>query len=144
VQRASPQTLAFGLNDSPAGLAAWIVEKFALWGDCDGDPERCFSRDELLTNVMIYWVTQTIHSSTRLYYEGRLAPLHFPADRSVRVPCGIARFPKESPFPPRAWIQRGYNVQRFTELPAGGHFAALEQPEKLLEDVRDFFRTLRS
>jgi pimeloyl-ACP methyl ester carboxylesterase len=124
-------------------LAAWIVEKFARWGDCGGDPESRFTRDELLTNVMIYWVTQTIHSSTRLYYEGRLAPLHFAPEQRVRLPCGIARFPKEEPFPPRSWIERGYNVERFTELPLGGHFAAMEEPDLLAHDIRAFFRPLR-
>ncbi len=140
VQRTTPQTLACALNDSPAGLAAWIVEKFVLWADA----AHRFSPDELLTNVMIYWVAQTIHSSTRLYYEGRLVPMHFPPGRGVRVPCGVARFPKESPFPPRSWIERGYNLQRFTELPSGGHFAAMEQPEALVGEIRNFFRPLRA
>ncbi|HUS11196.1 MAG TPA: epoxide hydrolase [Pyrinomonadaceae bacterium] len=143
LQATKPQTLAFGLNDSPAGLAAWIIEKFRDWGDCDGDVERRFSKDELLTNVMIYWTTQTIHSSVRLYYEARKRPLHFKAGEKVRPPCGVARFSKEAPFPPREWVERGYNVQRWTEFPVGGHFAALEEPELLAADIRAFFRPLR-
>lgn len=143
VQATKPQTLAFGLTDSPAGLAAWIIEKFRDWSDCDGDVERCFSKDELLTNVMIYWTTQTIHSSMRLYYEARKRPLHFKAGEKVRAPCGVARFSKEAPFPPREWVERGYNVQRWSEFPVGGHFAAMEEPESLAADIRAFFRPLR-
>jgi pimeloyl-ACP methyl ester carboxylesterase len=143
VQATKPQTLAFGLNDSPAGLAAWIIEKFRDWSDCDGDVERRFSKDELLTNVMIYWTTQTIHSSMRLYYEARKRPLHFKAGEKVRAPCGVARFSKEAPFPPREWVERGYNVQRWSEFAVGGHFAAMEEPELLAADIRAFFRPLR-
>jgi pimeloyl-ACP methyl ester carboxylesterase len=143
VQATKPQTVAFGLNDSPVGLAAWIIEKFRGWSDCGGAVERRFTKDELLTNVMIYWVTQTIHSSMRLYYEGRRQPLHFKEGQSVQVPCAVARFPKEEPFPPREWIERGYNVQRWTEFTSGGHFAAMEEPELLVEDIRAFFRPFR-
>jgi pimeloyl-ACP methyl ester carboxylesterase len=143
VQATRPQTAAYGLNDSPAGLAAWILEKFRAWSDCDGDLYRRFTRDELLTNVTLYWMTETIYSSFRLYYEGRKAPLHFGPDDFVHVPCAIARFPKEEPFPPREWIERGYNVQRWTEMPRGGHFAAAEEPELLAEDIRAFFRQFR-
>ncbi|MGH7453941.1 MAG: epoxide hydrolase family protein [bacterium] len=143
IQRTMPQTLAYGLNDSPAGMAAWIVEKFRAWGDCDGEVERRFTKDELLTNVMIYWATETIHSSTRLYFEMRKTPLHFKQGEHIRVPCGIAHFPKEAPFPPREWIERFYNLQHWTEMPRGGHFAALEEPELLVEDIRAFFRPLR-
>lgn len=143
VQATKPQTLAFGLNDSPAGLAAWIIEKFRDWGDCNGDVESRFTKDELLTNVMIYWATQTIHSSMRLYYEARQQPLHFKEGERVEPPCAIAKFLKEAPFPPREWVERGYNVQRWTEFPSGGHFAAMEEPELLVEDIRAFFRPLR-
>ena len=143
LQGTRPSTPAYALNDSPAGLAAWIVEKFRDWSDCDGDVYRIFTRDELLRNIMLYWVTETISSSFRLYREGRKAPLRFSADDVVRVPCGIAHFPKEIMFPPREWVQRGYNVQRWTELPLGGHFAALEQPEILAADIREFFRSFR-
>ncbi|MGH9929462.1 MAG: epoxide hydrolase, partial [Pyrinomonadaceae bacterium] len=143
VQATKPQTLAFGLNDSPAGLAAWIIEKFRNWSDCEGDVERRFTKDELLTNIMIYWTTQTIHSSTRLYYEARKRPLHFKEGESVQSSCAIAKFRKEAPFPPREWIERGYNVQRWTEFPSGGHFAAMEEPELLVKDIRASFRALR-
>jgi pimeloyl-ACP methyl ester carboxylesterase len=143
VQRTRPLTAAYGLNDSPVGLAAWILEKFREWSDCDGDVYRRFSRDELLTNLTLYWMTETIGSSFRLYFEGSKAPLRFGPDDYVSVPSGIARFPKEAPFPPREWVERGYNVQRWTEMPRGGHFAAAEEPELLAEDVREFFRGLR-
>lgn len=143
VQGTRPQTLAYGLNDSPAGLAAWIVEKFREWGGCDGDIERCFTKDELLTNVTIYWATQTIDSSIRLYREAQETPLALREGERVDIPCGIARFPAEAPFPPREWIERGYNVTHWSEMPRGGHFAALEQPELLAEDLRKFFRPLR-
>lgn len=143
MQGTRPQTAAYGLNDSPAGLAAWILEKFRDWSDCDGDLYRRFTRDELLTNVTLYWMTETIHSSFRLYYEGRKAPLHFGESDFVRVPCAIAHFPKELLFPPREWVERGYNIQRWSEMPRGGHFAAAEEPELLAEDLRAFFRAFR-
>ena len=143
LQGTRPSTPAYALNDSPAGLAAWIVEKFRDWSDCDGDVYRIFTRDELLRNIMLYWMTETISSSFRLYHEGRKGPLRFSADDFVRVPCGIAHFPKEIFMPPREWVARGYNVKRWTEMSRGGHFAALEQPEILAADIRDFFRTLR-
>jgi pimeloyl-ACP methyl ester carboxylesterase len=143
IQRTRPQTLAYGLNDSPVGLAAWIVEKFRAWSDCGGDVERRFTKDELLTNITIYWVTQTIASSARLYYEGRARPLRFQQGQRVQPPCGVARFAFEAPMPPREWVQRSYNLQRWAELPRGGHFAGLEEPELLAEDIRAFFRPLR-
>ena len=143
IQRTHPQTLAYGLNDSPVALAAWIVEKFRDWADCDGDVGRRFSKDELLSNVTLYWMTETIHSSCRLYYEASKAPVHFPQGERVAVPCGIARFPREEPFPPREWIERGYNVQHWTDMPCGGHFAAAEEPELLAQDIREFFRPWR-
>jgi pimeloyl-ACP methyl ester carboxylesterase len=143
LQRTQPQTAAYGLNDSPAALAAWILEKFRNWSDCEGDLYRRFTRDELLSNVTLYWMTGTIHSSFRLYYEGRKAPLQLGPGEFVGVPCAIARFPKEAPFPPRCWVERGYNVQRWTDMPTGGHFAAAEEPERLAQDLRAFFRELR-
>ena len=140
LQSSRPQTLAFGLNDSPAGLAAWMVEKFRRWSDCDGDVERVFSKDELLTNLSIYWVTETIGSSVRLYYE------------SVRdqggwgradVPTAMA-MPVKDMFPtPRAWAERTSRIDRWTELPRGGHFPEWEVPELIAEDLRAFFRPLR-
>ena len=145
VQKTAPQTVAYGLTDSPVGLAAWILEEFRDWGDCDGDIERRFTKDELLSNITLYWMTQTIHSSCRLYYEDNRTPLHFQKGDYVTVPCGIARFPKrEGPLPPKRWVERGYNVQHWTEMPRGGHFPALEEPELLVEDIRLFFRALRS
>jgi pimeloyl-ACP methyl ester carboxylesterase len=143
VQRTRPQTVAYGFNDSPVGLAAWILEKFREWSDCDGDVYRRFTRDELLANVTLYWMTETIHSSFRLYFEGRKAPLQFGAGEFVHAPTAIAHFPKELPFPPRIWVERGYNVQHWTEMPRGGHFAAAEEPELLAEDLRAFFRRFR-
>ena len=143
IQGTKPQTLAFGLNDSPVGLCAWIVEKFRTWSDCDGDPERSYSKDQLLTNVMIYWLTQTIHSSTRLYYEERHHPWRLGKEGKISVPTGFAAFPRELARPPREWAERAYNVTHWTEMPAGGHFAAMEKPALLVEDIRTFFRTVR-
>jgi len=143
LQRTQPQTAAYGLNDSPAALAAWILEKFRSWPDCEGNLERRFTLDELLANVTLYWMTETIHSSFRLYFETRKAPLQFGEGDFVDVPCAIARFPKEEPFPPREWIDRGYNVQQWTQMPSGGHFAAAEEPGLLAEDIRRFFRLFR-
>jgi pimeloyl-ACP methyl ester carboxylesterase len=143
LQGTRPATPGYALNDSPAGLAAWIVEKFREWSDCEGDVYRSFSRDELLANVTLYWMTQTISSSFRMYHEGRKAPLRFTSDDFVHVPCAVAHFPKEIVFPPQEWVERGYNVQRWTEMPKGGHFAADEQPDLLAADIRSFFRPLR-
>jgi pimeloyl-ACP methyl ester carboxylesterase len=143
LQLTTPLTLAYGLNDSPGALAAWILEKFRDWADCDGDLEKRFNKNELLANVTLYWMTETIHSSCRLYFEGRKAPLHLNPGERIAVPCGIAHFPKEAPFPPRSWIERGYNVQHWTEMPRGGHFAAMEEPELLAADIRAFFRQFR-
>jgi microsomal epoxide hydrolase len=143
IQGTKPQTLGYGLNDSPAGLAAWIVEKFRTWSDCDGDVEKRFSKDELLTNVMIYWVTQSITSSTRLYCETMRAGRFGAAQQRIETPTGCAIFPKEIYRAPRAWAERAYNVQHWTAMPAGGHFAALEEPKRLVDDVRAFFRKVR-
>jgi pimeloyl-ACP methyl ester carboxylesterase len=143
IQRTHPATAAYGLNDSPAALTAWIVEKFRDWSDCNGDVYDRFMRDPLLSNVTLYWMTETIHSSFRLYWESARAPLHFRAGDFISVPCAIARFPKEAPFPPREWVERGYNVQQWTEMPRGGHFAAAEEPELLAEDIRRFLRGIR-
>ena len=143
IQRTRPQTLAYALNDSPAGLAAWILEKFRAWSDCEGDVYRSFSRDELLTNVTLYWMTGTIGSSFRMYYENSKAPLQFGPGDYVRPPCAFAHFPKELSDPPRRWIERGYNVQQWSDMPRGGHFAALEEPELLAGDIRRFFRQFR-
>lgn len=143
LQSTRPQTLAYGLNDSPVGLAGWIIEKFRNWSDCDGEIERRFTKDELLTNVMLYWVTETIHSSVRTYYENAhgLRPLQ--AGQYIEVPAAVALFPREISSPPREWAERTLRVQRWTEMPAGGHFAALEEPALLADDLRAFFRPLR-
>jgi microsomal epoxide hydrolase len=143
IQGTKPQTLAYALTDSPAGLAGWIVEKFRTWSDCDGDVERRFTKDELLTNVMIYWVTGAIGSSFWPYYATRHgSPVMAPGDR-VEVPTGFAAFPREIVTPLRAWAERSFNITRWTEMPAGGHFAALEEPEALAAEVQAFFRDLR-
>ncbi len=143
LQSTKPQTLGYALNDSPVGLAAWIIEKFRTWSDCAGDLERVFTRDELLTNVMIYWVTETINSSTRLYYETSEQPLKLSPANRVKPPVAVALFPKELPMPPRALAERGYNIARWTTMPRGGHFAAMEQPVLLAQDIREFLRPLR-
>jgi epoxide hydrolase len=135
-----PQTLGAALNDSPAGLLAWMVEKFRTWSDCDGHPENAFTRDQLLTNAMVYWVTGTMTSSTRLYWEVRKAGGTAPP---VPVPTGVARYPKEIIRFPRTWVERCYNVTHWAIMPRGGHFAAMEQPELFASDVGTFFRTVR-
>jgi pimeloyl-ACP methyl ester carboxylesterase len=140
VQSTKPQTVGAALNDSPAGLLAWIVEKFRAWSDCDGDPERVFSREQLLTNVTVYWVTETITSSARLYWE-HMHSREQPA--RVEVPTGVARYPKEVLRFPRPWIEQRYNVVRWAEMPRGGHFAAMEQPELFVRDLREFFSVVR-
>lgn len=142
IQGTKPQTLAYGLNDSPAGLAAWIIEKFRTWSDCKGEVESRFSKDQLLTNVMVYWITQTINSSTRLYYEARHHPWRLKPGTRIEAPTAVAIFPGELILPPRHWAERVYNVQRWTEMPRGGHFAAMEEPKLLSDDVRAYFKGL--
>jgi len=143
IQGTKPQTLAYGLTDSPAGLAAWIVEKFRTWSDCGGDVERRFSKDELLTNVMLYWVTGAIGSSFWPYYARYHAPWPIADGQRIEVPTAYADFPKEIIRPPRSWAERVYNIKRWTVMPSGGHFAALEEPTLLAEDIRAFFRDMR-
>ena len=138
-QRTKPLTLAYGLNDSPVGLCAWIVEKMHGWSDCRGDVENAFTKDELLSVVTLYWVTETIHSSIRLYNENSKSPLKLGKDTRIAVPVGIARFRYEEPFPPRSFIDRGFNVQHWSEFPNGGHFPAMENPELLSGDICSFF-----
>lgn len=151
IQGTRPLTLGFGLNDSPAGLAAWIVDKFWAWSDHGGQLENSFTKDELLTNITVYWVTETMPSSTRIYFESQhnqprpssMSP--FTARTGPSAPMGFALFPKEINVPPRAWVERAIpNVVHWTEMPRGGHFATLEQPTLLVEDVRVFFRTVRA
>ena len=138
-----PLTAAYGLNDSPVGLCAWIVEKFAAWSDHGPDERLPFTNDELLANVTLYWVTQTIYSSMDIYRGNAGRPLTFGPGDYVRVPTAFAQFPRELPTPPRAEVERGYNVRRWTPMPAGGHFAALEQPALLAADVAAFFGAVR-
>jgi pimeloyl-ACP methyl ester carboxylesterase len=151
IQSTKPQTLAYGLNDSPVGLAAWIIEKFYSWSD---DMEKAFTKDELLTNITIFWVTQTINSAFHLYYESMKSlmnamynPLNKinPFDKTGKrseVPAALAFFPKDIPNPPKDFAERFFNVQRWTEMPKGGHFAAMEQPELLANDIREFATSL--
>ena len=142
-QSTKPQTVGAALNDSPAGLLAWIVEKFRAWSDCDGDPEAVFTRDQLLTNVMTYWATETAASSARLYWELRHRRSERAAPDYVEVPTGIARYPKEVIRAPRGWVERRYNVTHWSNPPRGGHFAAMEQPQLFVDDLRSFFRSVR-
>lgn len=141
LQTTKPQTPAVALNDSPAGLLTWIVEKRRRWSDCNGDIERRFTKDELIDTVMLYWITQSFHTSARFYYEGAhdlWRPAH---DRMpvVEAPVAIAVFPAELTFAPRKGAQRYYNLQRWTVMAAGGHFAAAEEPRALVDDIRAFF-----
>jgi pimeloyl-ACP methyl ester carboxylesterase len=143
IQGTKPQTLAYGLTDSPVALAAWIVEKFRTWSDCGGDVERRFSKDVLLTNIMLYWTTGAINSSLWPYFARRHSPWPLPDNQRIEVPTAYASFPREILHPPRAWAERAYNIRRWTLMPAGGHFAALEEPAALAADIRAFFRDLR-
>ncbi|GGZ65157.1 multidrug MFS transporter [Streptomyces subrutilus] len=143
VHRTKPQTAAVGLNDSPAGLAAWIVEKLRAWSDCGQDVERSFTKDEILTNVTLYWLTGTIGSSMRMYRANAAIP---PAQhaRRVDVPSGFSIFAGDVVRPPRAWLERTANTVRVTEPARGGHFAAFEEPELYAEELRAFFRPYRT
>jgi epoxide hydrolase len=141
LQGTKPQTIGYSLNDSPAGLAAWIVEKFRTWSDSGGNVETKFTKDELLTNIMIYWVTETGPSSVRLYYENRRDP---GLQGKVQVPFACAVFPFEMfVIAPKQWVEASYNLVQYTVMPRGGHFAAMEEPQLLVEDVRKFFKGLK-
>ena len=159
LQATRPQTLAFGLAESPVGLAAWIVEKWRAWSDCDGQVERRFTKDQLLTTVMLYWVTGTIGSSFRFHREWALGAASHPEawagraevptgvvrplgrDERIQVPAAVSLFD----YPcPREWAEQAYgDLRRFTDMPRGGHFTALEEPQLLAEDLRGFFQALR-
>jgi pimeloyl-ACP methyl ester carboxylesterase len=144
IQGTRPQTLAFALTDSPAGLAAWIIEKFRAWSDCGGDVEAAFSRDHLLANISFYWFTGAIGSSFWPYYARMHGPWPIPAGETVAVPTGYSEFPREILRPPRSIAERTFtNIQRWSVMERGGHFAAMEQPDALAEEVRAFFRPLR-
>ena len=142
MQRTKPQTAAFGLTDSPAGLAAWIVEKLRAWSDHDGGIERHFTKDEILTNLTIYWLTGTIGSSMRMYHANAAIPLAQHA-RRVEVPSGFSLFPGEPVRAPRGWLERTANVVRVTSPARGGHFAPFEEPELYAQELRAFFRPYR-
>lgn len=143
IQRTKPQTVAVGLNDSPAALAAWIVEKLQAWSDCAGEVERSYTKDEILTNLSIYWFTRTIGSSMRMYKANAAIP---PAQlgRRVEVPSGFALFRNDIVRPPREWLERMTNLVRVTEPERGGHFAAFEEPEAYVHELREFFRPYRA
>lgn len=139
-QATRPQTLGYGLTDSPVGQLAWIVEKFWAWTDCDGHPENVLTRDEMLDNVMLYWATASATSSARLYWQSFKNLID---GSPVPVPTGVAAFPKEIVPSPRSWCESRYNITHWTDMPRGGHFAAFEQPELFVADVREFFATVR-
>ncbi|MBI3249638.1 MAG: alpha/beta fold hydrolase [Deltaproteobacteria bacterium] len=146
LQSTKPQTIAFALNDSPVGLCAWILEKRRTWSDCGGDVEKRFSKDDLCTTMTIYWVTQSYGTSARYYYEATHNPWQASHNRTpvVEAPTGVALFSKEVILMPRKWADQYYNLKRWTVMPSGGHFASMEEPESLVEDIRAFFRPLRS
>ncbi|HMF29030.1 MAG TPA: hypothetical protein VKE42_09690, partial [Candidatus Cybelea sp.] len=143
-QDTRPQTLGYALADSPAGQAAWILEKFWAWTDCNGHPEQALTRDELLDNVMMYWLNDSGASSARLYWEGyRPAPPETP-DPGVTLPTGCSIFPKEIVPTPRSWAETRYkNIVYWNELERGGHFAAFEQPKLFVDELRSCFRLMR-
>ena len=143
-QSTRPQTLGYGLVDSPAGQCAWIVEKFQAWTDCDGHPENVFTRDELLDNVMAYWLTGSAASSARLYWESYDAGFGGSGRRPIDVPTGCSIFPKEMLRISRRWAQTGFSdIRYWNELDRGGHFAAFEQPELFVAELRSAFRLMR-
>jgi pimeloyl-ACP methyl ester carboxylesterase len=144
IQGTRPQTLAFSLTDSPAGLAAWIIEKFRAWSDCSGDLESVFTKDELLANIGLYWFTGAIGSSFWPYYARMHRPWPVPDNANIAVPTGYSEFPREMLRPPRSLAARTYtDIRRWTVMARGGHFAAMEQPEALAAEIREFFRPLR-
>jgi pimeloyl-ACP methyl ester carboxylesterase len=145
IQGTKPQTLAFGLSDSPVGLAAWIIEKFRSWSDCHGDVEAVFSKDHMLANISLYWFTGAIGSSFWPYYARMHGGWQITDGTIITVPAAFAAFPAEMVRPPRSLAEQTFtNLQRWTVMPKCGHFAAMEQPEALAEDVRSFFRPLRA
>jgi len=140
VQSTKPQSLGYGLNDSPVGLTSWIIEKFNSWSDNKGNIENSFTKDELLTNIMIYWVSQTINSANRMYLElSRASYMGMPkSEQRVEVPTGVAFFPADGQLP-KAWAERRVNVQQFNAMPRGGHFAPLEEPKLWVGEITSFF-----
>jgi pimeloyl-ACP methyl ester carboxylesterase len=145
IQGTRPQTLAFALTDSPIGLAAWIIEKFRAWSDCGGDLESVFTKDELLANISLYWFTGAIGSSFWPYYARMHRPWPVPDSGSITVPTGYCEFPREILRPPKSLAEHTYSdIRRWTVMPRGGHFAAMEQPKALAAEIREFFRPLRA
>ncbi len=142
IQSTKPQTLAYGLTDSAVGQLAWIAEKFLAWTDNDGTIESAVSRDRLLTNISLYWFTATGGSSARMYYE-TLRPGAAGLGGPLSTPLGMANFPMEIMQAPRHWFEGNYNIVHWTDMAEGGHFAAMEEPEALAHDIRDFFRRFR-
>ena len=140
LQSTKPQSLAYGLADSPVGLAAWIIEKFQSWSDCNGLLDNKFSKDELLTNIMIYWITNTIDSACRIYYENThsLPPIDL-----INVPTGISLFSKDIMPPAKDWALRNLNITYWNEIAHGGHFTAMEEPELFAMEIRKFFKPYR-
>jgi pimeloyl-ACP methyl ester carboxylesterase len=144
IQATRPQTLAYGLNDSPVGLLAWIVEKWRAWTDPDRGVEKYFSKDELLTEVMIYWVTETINSANRSYYERAHDTRKLRPEEKISVPTGVALTTEAVERAPREWVERRYSeIRRWTEFSRGGHFMAAEEPEMLAAEIRGLFRQFR-
>jgi pimeloyl-ACP methyl ester carboxylesterase len=145
VQTRDPQTLAYGMHDSPAALLAWILERRRAWSDCGGNVERRYTKDELLTHIMLYWVTECFVTSVRYYYEARQHPWAPSHDRTpvVETPTAIGVFPRELLIPPRKWAERYFNLRHWTPMTSGGHFAPSEEPEQLVKDVRTFYRSFR-
>ena len=146
VQRQRPQTIGFAMHDSPVGLAAWLIDKRRAWSDCGGDVEAVFSKDDLISTVMLYWLTDTYVSSARHYYEtkaDRLVPSHN-RQPPVEAPTALLQFKGDVWLQPRKWAERYYNLKRWNVAEHGGHFAPMETPELLVDDIRAFFRTLRA
>jgi microsomal epoxide hydrolase len=141
IQRTKPDVLTVAQTDSPAGTCAWIVEKFRTWSDCDGDVESAFGRDVLLTNVMFYWAPGSVASAARIYYEAFNEGLF--SEGKVQVPTAVTAFPKEMFPAERSWVETRVNLVRWTDMPSGGHFGALERPRLVVDDLRTFFRDLR-
>lgn len=141
IQSTKPQTLSYGLSDSPVGTAAWILEKFRSWSDCKGQLENSYSKDELLTNVMIYWLTNTLSSSVNMYYENTHS---LPPMGKIEIPTGIALFAQDILLPPKEWTVKNLNIVQWTEIPRGGHFTAMEEPDLFVEDICKFYGQLKT
>ena len=143
-QSTRPQTLGYGLADSPVGQSAWVLEKFYAWTDCNGHPENVLSRDEIIDNIMLYWLTNTSASSARLYWESFSKAFGGGADNTVSIPTGVSSFPKEIVRTPRSWAEKRYtDIQYWNDLDKGGHFAAFEQPELFVEEIRSYLRQVK-